>query len=762
MVYYCRRLLPFFIIYVAYEVLEVGFLVLLGGNDTASVDNSLIVLGFLNETLISFIFCILPYLLYLSALPSEFHNGRKDRVVSLVLFSVFCLLNAIEELAEALSGDSFHLLTGGLLRNPREMVETLVSLPEFLPGMAIAGGLVVLSILFFRNNLTARMPVPCALQRFLCPFLLVSVAFVLGQAQDGLEIANASPELYSDGLYSFIGGLFAFESIPHLPRIYAAPCVWGAVGLFSFLMVNAAVSFYIGKRFAPLGLMKRVWRMACSRFGRFRLQMGCFLGGVLLMRLASLGLYPLMDTTEARYGEMARKMIETGIWLQPQFDYGVPFWGKPPLSFWASAATIQLFGANAFAARLAPFLASLTIGGLFYCWPFAKKRIERGIASCIIFFTCTIGFVAAGAVMTDVFLALGVTMVMTSFARTAIAPLAPPYPRFWGYLFFCGLAVGLLSKGPLILAICGLPVFAWTLLFRRWGVLWRRLPWGGGMALMLILTVPWYMAAECETPGFLRYFLIGEHVERFLVKGWQGDLYGSGHARSIGMIWVYALEMFLPWVLLVPFLLRWKFGCGKKTKENISEARVFLWLWGLAPLAFFTTARNILPAYVLPGIPAFCLLLSDTLWRRQEQVPGVNKFIFLPVPVLSLCGLFALGSGFSDIEYRCDQKMLRAWDGISPLWYANEKVTYSGQFYSKGKARVLPIDRSPDELAIGCFLATPESSPITETLAHDACWRLVSSGHKWKLFHKQTETRRPPSEAREGGAYKILPSGQKS
>lgn len=46
-----------------------------------------------------------------------------------------------------------------------------------------------------------------------------------------------------------------------------------------------------------------------------------------------MGAYPLMDTTEARYAEMSRKMLETNQWLVPQFDYGIPFWGKPPLSF---------------------------------------------------------------------------------------------------------------------------------------------------------------------------------------------------------------------------------------------------------------------------------------------------------------------------------------------------------------------------------------------------------------------------------------------
>lgn len=78
-----------------------------------------------------------------------------------------------------------------------------------------------------------------------------------------------------------------------------------------------------------------------------------------------MGAYPLMDTTEARYAEMSRKMLETNQWLVPQFDYGIPFWGKPPLSFWASAVTMKLGGVNEWSARLAPFLASLAMGLLF-------------------------------------------------------------------------------------------------------------------------------------------------------------------------------------------------------------------------------------------------------------------------------------------------------------------------------------------------------------------------------------------------------------
>ena len=58
-----------------------------------------------------------------------------------------------------------------------------------------------------------------------------------------------------------------------------------------------------------------------------------FVAVILTSRFISMVLIPYGDTTEARYGEMARIMAETGDWITPFFDYGVPFWGKPPLSF---------------------------------------------------------------------------------------------------------------------------------------------------------------------------------------------------------------------------------------------------------------------------------------------------------------------------------------------------------------------------------------------------------------------------------------------
>lgn len=97
------------------------------------------------------------------------------------------------------------------------------------------------------------------------------------------------------------------------------------------------------------------------------------LGSTLLIRLLSLGAYPLMDTTEARYGEMARLMIETQNWVTPQFDYGVPFWGKPPLFTWMSAGGIEAFGVNEFAVRLPHWLAGVVVMLLMATLPAHKN-----------------------------------------------------------------------------------------------------------------------------------------------------------------------------------------------------------------------------------------------------------------------------------------------------------------------------------------------------------------------------------------------------
>jgi len=142
----------------------------------------------------------------------------------------------------------------------------------------------------------------------------------------------------------------------------------------------------------------------------------------IVVRLFTLGFFPLMDTTEARYGEMARIMAETGNWITPMFDYDVPFWGKPPLFTWMSATGITLFGLNEFAVRLPHLVAGslilLIVGVLAYSIipsrSTAERKQEAWLAAGILTTTATF-IVVTGAVMTDTALTLGITLSMAAF-----------------------------------------------------------------------------------------------------------------------------------------------------------------------------------------------------------------------------------------------------------------------------------------------------------------------------------------------------------
>ncbi len=716
--YYWQRLAPFIGVYVLFELIELLILLLTGSKHPAEGDLLDSMVSFLNENTACLFFTALPYTIYLAVLPRDFHNTRWDKRLTLIFFSVFCLINWLEELVEVISRESFHLLTRDFIMNPGAAWQNVLQLPGVGWISALLLIVLVATLHVMRNKLMPKAPAPTYALRLAVPALLAGTAFQLTHQAFALDEVAEIPTMYDDGLFHIFRWIYELTAIPDMVQIFSIPCIclgWSVAGI---LLIYALIKQIFPEKSLQLPcLLNKKENIIPCLIG--------FLALILLVRLLSLGIYPLMDTTEARYGEMARKMVETGYWLQPQFEYGVPFWGKPPLSFWGSAATMLLCGVNELGARLAPYLATCGIGLCFLLWPFAPNRKEQATAAIIVLFISAMGFVSAGAVMTDAFLAFGTTLTMVSFYR-AMTDATPR--RIWGYLFFIGLVIGLLSKGPLALVVCGLPIFAWTLWQKKWVELWKKIPWICGTLMMLLLTIPWYVAAEQATPGFLRYFIIGEHFERFLVKGWKGDLYGAGHSRAIGTIWLYALEMFLPWVLLLPFIMRRKIQAFPKPET------AFLWCWALSTPVFFTMARNILPAYILPAVPAFCILLVRRLWAlRQAEGKDYRKFVFSALPLLLLICLFGVGKGFNHVQYRCQNKLLQNWDSTAPLYYVDNKVPYSAQFYSSGKAQILT--KTTDELQKGDYLAVHRSK--TDCITNPAAWEFIAQDGSWKLYRKR-------------------------
>ena len=489
---------------------------------------------------------------------------------------------------------------------------------------------------------------------------------------------------------------------------------------------------------------------------------------VLAARLGLTAMLPLADTTEPRYAEIARIMAQTGDWITPWFDYGVPFWGKPPLSFWTQALSFKLLGVSEFAGRLPSWLANVVIVYLVftlrrYLHPERNSDAAKsaGLWAALIYATTALGFLTAGTVMTDSFLALGSTLVLTSLVVRLQGG-----PMVWGWLFFIGLAIGLLAKGPLILVLTGLPVFLWVATTRRWLALWQQLPWLRGLFLMMAIATPWYVLAELKTPGFLDYFIVGEHIKRFLVSSWQGDLYGNAHEFTRGTIWLYLVAASFPWglIAIVAFgVCRWRHQPAQQQWQPVEKGVGGLVLASaLSPALFFTLSGNILWTYVLPGLPFLAVLVSS-LWPREPTRP-ITASSLAAVLTIPIMGIAAAGwLTLHPEQLKTERDLVAKVDQLPGLTANNlfylDKAPFSARFYSRGEAHAIEPDTVISQLESGSLpgpMALAVEKGNTAMLKRlEGVTRPIEENRRYRLFLLEPSSgntaNRIPGKSKNGG-----------
>jgi 4-amino-4-deoxy-L-arabinose transferase-like glycosyltransferase len=471
--------------------------------------------------------------------------------------------------------------------------------------------------------------------------------------------------------------------------------------------------------------------------------------GAVTVRLLLLGFSPLMDTTEARYGEIARLMLELDDWVTPWFTYDVPFWAKPPLAFWVTAASFKVFGINEFAARFPHWLAAIMV--LWILWGMRpRNRSTERIYSIALLTGSVMFFAASGMVMMDMTLLVGTTLAMRGFWNGIHEDTSRRNSERW--LLFIGLGIGLLAKGPIGVVLTALPCGIWVLISGRLKTIWKELPWIRGIGLTLAITLPWYFIAELRSPGFLDYFIIGEHFHRFITPGWKGDLYGSAHNYPYGTIWVFMAVDVLPWTILLP-ILAWQTRRTGSSSDLIPtvktsteyEWRNYLLLWGFMPAIFFTFAGNIIWPYVLPGLPALALLMGIWLTSRAKQNLVRTNL------ALGLCITICIAVGFNlSMPLTGRSNNLAAKNLVEdyrsrkpkeiPLIYLRHRP-FSAAFYSQGKAQIertseALIKRLETEQAYVAIRTT--DLPYVSRILLDKLDRLSQHGYFTLYFNKPT------------------------
>ena len=324
----------------------------------------------------------------------------------------------------------------------------------------------------------------------------------------------------------------------------------------------------------------------------------------------NLGGYPLIEPDEGRNAEVAREMAETNNYVLPHLN-GLPYLDKPVVFFAAAAAILEVLEPDEFAARLASFLFGLATA-LLVGW-FAARRIDAEA-----------GWVAAMATLTaPLMVGLSRTVIMDTttsfFVVLALISLfqaidiraqhrehradGPPWLR-WTLLAWGAMALGVLTKGPVALAVPLLVAAPYAVWRRASRAVWHPL----GLVVLVGIVAPWVWAVSQEIPNFLHYVVVTETWARMT----------SDELKRTEPIW-----FFLPVILAGSFPWWILAAAGAKSRARDlrlqrDPARVYLWLWLVVPLVFFSLSRGKQEQYVLPLVPAIALLVA-TAWSERPQ-----------------------------------------------------------------------------------------------------------------------------------------------
>lgn len=340
-----------------------------------------------------------------------------------------------------------------------------------------------------------------------------------------------------------------------------------------------------------------------------------------------LGERRISSPDEGRYIEIPREMALSNDYVLPRLN-GVLYFEKPPLFYWLQALTLEVLPINGWTMRLWPALLGLG-GCLFACW--AGLR----------FYGRTAGIVAAGILATTLLYYGLARFVVLDMAVTAFMNAALFFYLFaaeaaderksknfvrWGHAAAAG---AVLCKGLIGLVLPALAVLVWIILLGRWSFV-KRLFDPIALAIFIVLSVPWHVAAAMGNKDFLWFYFVHEHLLRFTTR--VHHRYGPPYYFLPVLI-----AGFLPWTGYIWHGLReaWPKRWSQRQDHAVE---LFLIIWVAVIFGFFSISDSKLPPYILPVFAPLAVLTGRLLApyiddARPDDLP-VGRFFFI--------GLFGL------------------------------------------------------------------------------------------------------------------------
>ncbi|MCU0328041.1 MAG: glycosyltransferase family 39 protein [Chitinophagales bacterium] len=187
-----------------------------------------------------------------------------------------------------------------------------------------------------------------------------------------------------------------------------------------------------------------------------------------VMTMPFLGHIHLFDWDEANFAELAREMIYSGNYLQPQINY-LPFYEKPPLFIWFQVVSMKIFGINEFAARFPNALLGILNALTLYKIGLSLKNRRFGLYWSIVYTASLLPFLYFRSGLIDPW--------FNFFMFLSIYYAYHGFSGKWVWIFLSAMFLGFATqtKGPaawiivmttIVLSLVKKLAFTWRLFFK--------------------------------------------------------------------------------------------------------------------------------------------------------------------------------------------------------------------------------------------------------------------------------------------------------
>ena len=347
---------------------------------------------------------------------------------------------------------------------------------------------------------------------------------------------------------------------------------------------------------------------------------------------------PLIDIDAAQYASMSREMANTGNYLK-LYDLGVDYLDKPPLLFWLSSFSIQLFGVHDWAYRLPSVLClGLALWSVYRFTLLYYNELSAQL-SVLVLATSQAFILMAHDVRCD-------TMLM-GFVMFSIWQLAAWYQsNVWKHFMmaFIGIGLGMLTKGPIAIVVPGVSFAIHFLLQRNWKHFFR---WEYiiGILIVGLLLMPMSIGLYTQFdlhPGKIIHGVPIESGLRFYYWTQSFGRYTGENVFNEMNHFTFLLEnmlwSFLPWIFIFLMALVLSVKDIIQSKFKLQSHQEFIAAGGfIATYCMLARSQAQLPHYIFVVLPLAAvvtakglhtLYFSEGFLKLQKVLLYFHGFIF--------------------------------------------------------------------------------------------------------------------------------------